>query len=572
MEGAAAAAAAGVQAEATQPGQPAEAAEHPASPTSGQGQADAGHEAGGAGIAAAGAAARAQGASLSGGAAHKRKPGRPALHQGCQVCGTPLEGMRSFHQRYHICEKHMMADQVEWKGEPQRFCQQCGRFHPLDAFAPGMRSCRKQLAKHAERRRRGRELAAQAAAAAAAAAGGSKPVSPTAPAAKRPRSVALSAPEPSTIGATRLLQPPSTWRIADSTGSGGSSGLHQSVPESGVDALLAAAEEDALAEAEGMDEDAGQLKQESQQDAPPLRLEPDPAWFAGAATVPLPPPQFPAAVAFGSLSPALPGGAPTDATMAAALAALGGGPAALTAVAVAQQARQAQQAQLAALLLAQQQQQQRQQSALAALLNPPAQQDNTALSLALMQQAAGGPPPAPQPPSTLLQQLLGGSLGGGAAAAALLQQAVAQAPVPPPLEDRQTLRERQVAVLYKAAVERLLQTIVQLHPHVLALPGALAHLQAQPAQQPAQQQAPSAQQQPQQPQQEEATQQQQPAQQQHQDSDEKLQQPAVQQPAARSPAPQVLVVTAMPAQPLSPPSQPGQPASQPVSPLAQLPQ
>lgn len=64
-------------------------------------------------------------------------------------------------------ETHMMADGVEWKGATQRFCQQCGRFHPLDAFSGSMRSCRKQLAKHAERRRRSRELAAQAAAAAA---------------------------------------------------------------------------------------------------------------------------------------------------------------------------------------------------------------------------------------------------------------------------------------------------------------------------------------------------------------------------------------------------------------------
>lgn len=47
-------------------------------------------------------------------------------------------------QRYHICEKHMMSDCVEWKGEPQRFCQQVrcpaflfSRLQPNDAPACG---------------------------------------------------------------------------------------------------------------------------------------------------------------------------------------------------------------------------------------------------------------------------------------------------------------------------------------------------------------------------------------------------------------------------------------------------
>lgn len=71
--------------------------------------------------------------------------------------------MRLFHQRYHICPTHLMAEEVLRKGTLQRFCQQCGRFHDLDLFAPGMRSCRQQLARHAERRRRGRAMAAAAA-------------------------------------------------------------------------------------------------------------------------------------------------------------------------------------------------------------------------------------------------------------------------------------------------------------------------------------------------------------------------------------------------------------------------
>ena len=41
----------------------------------------------------------------------------------------------------------------------------CGRFHPLDAFEPHLRSCRQQLARHAARRRERRRLAAAAKAA-----------------------------------------------------------------------------------------------------------------------------------------------------------------------------------------------------------------------------------------------------------------------------------------------------------------------------------------------------------------------------------------------------------------------
>lgn len=109
-------------------------------------------------------------------------------------------------QRYHICVEHMAAESILRNGVPHRFCQvggfehdpsappaiwcpvvtsavhrcmtdqnhlvsapdpacypclqQCGRFHALDRFAPGLHSCREQLARHAERRRRTRALAA----------------------------------------------------------------------------------------------------------------------------------------------------------------------------------------------------------------------------------------------------------------------------------------------------------------------------------------------------------------------------------------------------------------------------
>ena len=44
--------------------------------------------------------------------------------------------------------------QVIMEGCLQRFCQQCGRFHPLSAFEGLRKSCRDQLDKHNARRRR----------------------------------------------------------------------------------------------------------------------------------------------------------------------------------------------------------------------------------------------------------------------------------------------------------------------------------------------------------------------------------------------------------------------------------
>lgn len=44
--------------------------------------------------------------------------------------------------------------QVVKEGRLQRFCQQCGRFHDLAAFDGNRKSCRDQLTKHNQRRRR----------------------------------------------------------------------------------------------------------------------------------------------------------------------------------------------------------------------------------------------------------------------------------------------------------------------------------------------------------------------------------------------------------------------------------
>ncbi len=43
---------------------------------------------------------------------------------------------------------HIKMPEFERAGKRQRFCQQCGRCHLLDAFDQGKRSCRAQLAKH----------------------------------------------------------------------------------------------------------------------------------------------------------------------------------------------------------------------------------------------------------------------------------------------------------------------------------------------------------------------------------------------------------------------------------------
>ncbi|EFN51095.1 hypothetical protein CHLNCDRAFT_28394 [Chlorella variabilis] len=57
-------------------------------------------------------------------------------------------------QRYRICVEHRDAMSVVLKGQEQRFCQQCGTFHPISKFNGSRRSCRDRLRKHAIRRRK----------------------------------------------------------------------------------------------------------------------------------------------------------------------------------------------------------------------------------------------------------------------------------------------------------------------------------------------------------------------------------------------------------------------------------
>ena len=62
----------------------------------------------------------------------------------CQVegCTTSLQGLKDYHIRYKICNHHLKVSFILKDGKEQRFCQQCGRFHPLEEFDNNKRSCR----------------------------------------------------------------------------------------------------------------------------------------------------------------------------------------------------------------------------------------------------------------------------------------------------------------------------------------------------------------------------------------------------------------------------------------------
>jgi hypothetical protein len=67
---------------------------------------------------------------------------------------SPAPRLRDYHQRYKICEYHLKVPSVVRNNRQQRFCQQCGRFHPLEEFDGTKRSCRSRLLKHNARRRK----------------------------------------------------------------------------------------------------------------------------------------------------------------------------------------------------------------------------------------------------------------------------------------------------------------------------------------------------------------------------------------------------------------------------------
>ncbi|XP_059311753.1 squamosa promoter-binding-like protein 1 [Lycium ferocissimum] len=74
----------------------------------------------------------------------------------CQVddCGTDLSKAKDYHRRHKVCEMHSKASKALVGNVMQRFCQQCSRFHALQEFDEGKRSCRRRLAGHNKRRRK----------------------------------------------------------------------------------------------------------------------------------------------------------------------------------------------------------------------------------------------------------------------------------------------------------------------------------------------------------------------------------------------------------------------------------
>lgn len=74
----------------------------------------------------------------------------------CQVkdCRADLNNAKDYHRRHKVCEIHSKASKALVGNAMQRFCQQCSRFHLLQEFDEGKRSCRRRLAGHNKRRRK----------------------------------------------------------------------------------------------------------------------------------------------------------------------------------------------------------------------------------------------------------------------------------------------------------------------------------------------------------------------------------------------------------------------------------
>ncbi|OMO88118.1 Transcription factor, SBP-box [Corchorus olitorius] len=85
-----------------------------------------------------------------------RAPGGANQVPSCLVdgCTADLSRCRDYHRRHKVCEAHSKTPTVTIRGQEQRFCQQCSRFHSLGEFDEGKRSCRKRLDGHNRRRRK----------------------------------------------------------------------------------------------------------------------------------------------------------------------------------------------------------------------------------------------------------------------------------------------------------------------------------------------------------------------------------------------------------------------------------
>nr|AXB72468.1 squamosa-promoter binding-like protein [Betula platyphylla] len=94
--------------------------------------------------------------SSSGSTKRARAASSGAQAPSCLVdgCTSDLSKCRDYHRRHKVCEDHSKTPKVTIRGQEQRFCQQCSRFHFLGEFDEGKRSCRKRLDGHNRRRRK----------------------------------------------------------------------------------------------------------------------------------------------------------------------------------------------------------------------------------------------------------------------------------------------------------------------------------------------------------------------------------------------------------------------------------
>jgi hypothetical protein len=51
--------------------------------------------------------------------------------EGCQRL---LRDEKAYYQRFLVCEDHMRCLSLDINGQMSRFCQQCGKFEPLEVF------------------------------------------------------------------------------------------------------------------------------------------------------------------------------------------------------------------------------------------------------------------------------------------------------------------------------------------------------------------------------------------------------------------------------------------------------
>ncbi|XP_060214226.1 squamosa promoter-binding-like protein 16 [Lycium barbarum] len=95
-------------------------------------------------------------ASSCGSSKRAKAPGNIPQVAHCLVdgCNADLSQCREYHRRHKVCEVHSKTAKVSIAGREQRFCQQCSRFHSLEEFDDGKRSCRKRLDGHNRRRRK----------------------------------------------------------------------------------------------------------------------------------------------------------------------------------------------------------------------------------------------------------------------------------------------------------------------------------------------------------------------------------------------------------------------------------